>query len=214
MLEGGAVEMKLRRDFFIKLSAIGMVLAFAVMITGILPSKTCHAADRMMFTGMSKCYTFWKRPEEIEFRLRDGEKVMFLISRLRELVFYSNKFSPGGRLSSYDGDNGGTHYGIWELYTNNPNVTIYQIMASKGAHAENHGYWLIGRYHGKWFKFMSMDNLVTMGHTPNEWHQFESKITKDGKLRIISYHGQRRVDMELEVSWDEKAQWFAMKRIQ
>lgn len=61
---------------------------------------------------------------------------------------------------------------------------------------------------------MSMDNLVTMGHTPNEWHQFESKITKDGKLRIISYHGQRRVDMELEVSWDEKAQWFAMKRIQ
>ena len=139
---------------------------------------------------------------------------MFLISRLRELVFYSNKFSPGFRLSSYDGDNGGIHYGIWELYTNNPNVTIYQIMASKGAHAENHGYWLIGRYHGKWFKFMSMDNLVTMGHTPNEWHQFESKITKDGKLRIISYHGQRRVDMELEVSWDEKAQWFAMKRIQ
>ena len=49
MLEGGAVEMKLRRDFFIKLSAIGMVLAFAVMIAGILPSKTCHAADRMMF---------------------------------------------------------------------------------------------------------------------------------------------------------------------
>ena len=91
--------MKLRRDFFIKLSAIGMVLAFAVMIAGILPSKTCHAADRMMFTGMSKCYTFWKRPEEIEFRLRDGEKVMFLISRLRELVFYSNKFSPGFRLS-------------------------------------------------------------------------------------------------------------------
>lgn len=214
MLEGGAVEMKLGRDFFIKLSAIGMVLAFAVMIAGILQSKTCHAADRMMFTGMSKCYVFWKRPEEIEFRLRDGEKVMFLISRLRELVFYSNKFSPGFRLSSYDGDNGGTHYGIWELYTNNPNVTIYQIMASTGAHAENHGYWLIGRYHGKWFKFMSMDNLVTMGHTPNEWHQFESKITKDGKLRIISYHGQRRVDMELEVSWDEKAQWFAMKRIQ
>lgn len=214
MLEGGAVEMKLGRDFFIKLSAIGMVLAFAVMIAGILQSKTCHAADRMMFTGMSKCYVFWKRPEEIEFRLRDGEKVMFLISRLRELVFYSNKFSPGFRLSSYDGDNGGIHYGIWELYTNNPNVTIYQIMASTGAHAENHGYWLIGRYHGKWFKFMSMDNLVTMGHTPNEWHQFESKITKDGKLRIISYHGQRRVDMELEVSWDEKAQWFAMKRIQ
>ena len=206
--------MKLGRDFFIKLSAIGMVLAFAVMIAGILQSKTCHAADRMMFTGMSKCYVFWKRPEEIEFRLRDGEKVMFLISRLRELVFYSNKFSPGFRLSSYDGDNGGIHYGIWELYTNNPNVTIYQIMASTGAHAENHGYWLIGRYHGKWFKFMSMDNLVTMGHTPNEWHQFESKITKDGKLRIISYHGQRRVDMELEVSWDEKAQWFAMKRIQ
>ena len=214
MRDGGVFEMRVWRDLLFKLSGIGMVIVLAVILAGILPSQTCHAADGMRFTGMSECYVFWKRPEEIEFRLRDGEKVMFLISRLRELVFYSNKFSPGFRLSSYDGDNGGTHYGIWELYTNNPNVTIYQIMASKGAHAENHGYWLIGRYHGKWFKFMSMDNLVTMGHTPNEWHQFESKITKDGKLRIISYHGQRRVDMELEVSWDEKAQWFAMKRIQ
>ncbi|MGM9540884.1 hypothetical protein [Anaerovibrio sp.] len=207
--------MRVWRDFLFKLSGIGMAIVLAVILAGILPSQTCHAADGMRFIGVSKTYLLGCSTDQIDLKLHDGEKVSVLVSRLRELVFYStNRPNPGFRLSSYDGDNEGTLYNIKELYTNNPNITIYQIMVSKGAHDENHGYWLIGRYHGKWFKFMSMDNLVTMGHTPNEWHQFESKITKDGKLRIISSHEQRRVDMELEVSWDEKAQWFAMKRIQ
>lgn len=216
--------MKVWRDFLFKLFGLGMVVVLAVMIASILPSKTCHAADGMRFKSISKMHyiSFGGQKDMMDFYQYDGEKVTFMITGQRRLTMYYK----GGSMSFdyYEGRNEGS-YGVHEIITENPRMILYQITATSGAHAMNNGYWLVGKHKGKWVKFISLDNLAKMGHTPLEWHQIESRITNTGNMRIISSHEylppgviyqvyrKHAVDMVVELFWDKNAQWFGMKRV-
>ena len=64
--------MKVWRDFFFKLSGIGMAIVLAVMLAGILPSQTCHASDGMRFIGVGKTYLLGRSTDQIDLKLHDG----------------------------------------------------------------------------------------------------------------------------------------------
>lgn len=106
-------------------------------------------------------------------------------------------------------------------------MTFFEINADVGAHAMNCGYWLIGKHDGQWVTYVSLDSLATMGYTIGEWHQIRTKIDEDGTGRFIlissheylppgaQYQYQRKhaVDLQLELFWDENAQWFGMRNL-
>ena len=129
--------------------------------------------------------------------------------------------------TSYDGNNSGIGYSIRKVYTIFPNMEFFEIIATAGAHAQNCGYWIIGKRDGKWVTFVSLDNLAEMGYTPHEWHRIDTKINSDAKGRFIlisshqymppgaqyGYQMKSAVDLRLQLFWDQKAQWFGMSRL-
>lgn len=128
---------------------------------------------------------------------------------------------------NYVGAKGGVGYKIRTIRTTDPDMTFFEINADVGAHAMNCGYWLIGKHDGQWVTYVSLDSLATMGYTIGEWHQIRTKIDEDGTGRFIlissheylppgaQYQYQRKhaVDLQLELFWDENAQWFGMRNL-
>lgn len=129
---------------------------------------------------------------------------------------------------NYVSARGGEGYKIRTIRTTNPDMTFFEINADVGAHAMNCGYWIIGKHDdGQWVTYVSLDSLASMGYTIGSWHQIKTKINEDGTGRFIlisqheymppgaQYGYQRRMatDLQLELFWDQNAQWFGMRSL-
>lgn len=160
--------------------------------------------------------------------LYDNEPLKFVLQndgtlRLMSMDGYEDYMS----FINYFGFKGGVGYKVRTIRTSDPDMTFFEINADAGAHAMNCGYWLIGKHDGQWVTYVSLDNLANMGFTLGKWHQIKTKINEDGTGRFIlisqheylppgaRYGYQRRMatDLQLELFWDQDAQWFGMRSL-
>jgi len=158
----------------------------------------------------------------------DDEAIKFVLQRDGVLRLMSrNGTHDYLSFTSYDGNNAGIGYKIRKIYTMFPSMQFFEIIADAGAHAQNCGYWLIGKHNGQWVTFVSIDSLAQMGYTPGEWHQISTELNADATGRFIltsrheymppgaQYGYQRKfaVDLRLQLFWDQKARWFGIRRL-
>lgn len=211
--------MRFRQKMFSYLSVFILCLAFFLINSAQVPAAEFSASDDGNFLYMDTrqlnvCYD----NEPLKFVLqKDG--TLRLMSRDGKHDYMS--------FINYVGAKGGVGYKIRTIRTTNPDMTFFEINADVGAHAMNCGYWLIGKHDGQWVTYVSLDSLATMGYTIGEWHQIRTKIDEDGTGRFIlissheylppgaQYQYQRKhaVDLQLELFWDENAQWFGMRNL-
>jgi hypothetical protein len=114
---------------------------------------------------------------------------------------------------NFDNIDGPVDYSVRSVYAENPNVDLWEISASTGAHAKNCGYWLVGNKDGKWFSYISENELKEQGYTPKGWHHLSGK-TENGQLIItcsreympsgaqFSYQVESIDEMAFEAYWD------------
>jgi len=211
--------MRFRQKMFSYLSVFILCLAFFLINSAQVLAAEFSASDDGNFLYMDTrqlnvCYD----NEPLKFVLqKDG--TLRLMSRDGKHDYMS--------FINYVGAKGGVGYKIRTIRTTDPDMTFFEINADVGAHAMNCGYWLIGKHDGQWVTYVSLDSLATMGYTIGEWHQIRTKIDEDGTGRFIlissheylppgaQYQYQRKhaVDLQLELFWDENAQWFGMRNL-
>lgn len=99
----------------------------------------------------------------------------------------------------------------------NPDKVFYEIKDPTGAHGELAGYWLIGQHNEKWVVYVNLDSLRSMGAHFCTWRT-EAK----GETLLIPtfYHIPPSRDsvnvnnhVNIELFWDDNAQWFGMRRV-
>ena len=158
----------------------------------------------------------------------DNEAIKFILQRDGVLRLMSrNGTRDYLSFTAYDGDNAGIGYKIRKIYTTFPSMQFFEIIADVGAHAKNCGYWIIGKKDGQWVTYVSIDSLAAMGYTPGEWHQISTALNNDATGRFIltsrheymppgaQYGYQRKfaIDLQLQLFWDQNAQWFGIRRL-
>lgn len=159
----------------------------------------------------------------------DDEAIKFVLQRNGVLRLMSrNGTHDYLSFTAYDGDNGGIGYKIRKIYTMFPSMQFFEITADRGAHAQNCGYWIIGKRDAQWVTFVSIDSLAQMGYPPSEWHQIHTALNDDATGRFIltsqheymppgaeySYQRKFAVDLRLQLFWDNNARWFGIRRIE
>lgn len=137
--------------------------------------------------------------EEAKFILRD-DGVLQLMSQDGKQVY----------LSFCASEKDGVGFTVREIRTTNPAKIFYEINADAGAHVQNCGYWLVGKQHGQWVQYVSLESFVPLGYSLSEWHRLATSINKDGDARFILNDTQ----MQLELFWDDDAQWFGVQCLQ
>ena len=138
----------------------------------------------------------------------DSQHILRLYNKKKDVDFLS--FIP------QTGNGIGVEYSVREVHTKNPKMTFYEIIANRGAHGQNCGYWLIGKSNGKWVTFVSCESLVGMGYNTNEWHQISSNINAVDNLVLKSTHKSGNInitDLRVKLFWDENAKWFGLSRM-
>ena len=158
----------------------------------------------------------------------DNEAIKFILQRDGVLRLMSrNGTRDYLSFTAYDGDNAGIGYKIRKIYTTFPSMQFFEIIADVGDQAKNCGYWIIGKKDGQWVTYVSIDSLAAMGYTPGEWHQISTALNNDATGRFIltsrheymppgaQYGYQRKfaVDLQLQLFWDQNAQWFGIRRL-
>lgn len=119
----------------------------------------------------------------------------------------------------------GVDYDVRDVYTSNPTMHLWEITASSGAHGKNCGYWLVGpRPDGSYLSYVSIGNFAMLGYTKDQWHRLSSELS-NGLLVITSSHGylppgaqygyetKYANDFQVQIFWDDKVNWFGLRRI-
>ena len=158
----------------------------------------------------------------------DGESIKFVLQRDGVLRLMSRNGNYDYlSFTGYDDTNAGIGYKIRKIYTMFPSMTFFEIIADRGAHAKNCGYWIVGKRDGNWVTFVSIDSLASMGYTPGEWHQISTAMNSDATGRFIltssheymppgaqyGYQRKHAVDLRLQLFWDQNARWFGIRRL-
>ena len=149
----------------------------------------------------------------------DGEDVKFATDSMGNLRLYNKKGDVDYLSFIPKSNTDNVYYEIREVHTESPEMTFYEIVASRegtlndGTKNENTGYWMIGKNKGNWVTYISTASLATMGYKENEPHHISSKIGEDGCLYIYSVKKHGYYDFTVSAFWDKKANWFGLKRI-
>lgn len=118
-------------------------------------------------------------------------------------------------------------YVVYPIFTTSSDRVFYLIEASIGAHAENAGYWIVGKENGRWVALVSIDTLAVAGYTPNKWHSISTKIVNGpyGNLIVKSYReymplgrhfGYQRMHVEdftAEIYWDWNTEKMVVRKL-
>lgn len=211
--------MRFRQKIFSYLSVFILCLAFFLINSAQVPAAEFSTSDDGNFLYMDT--------RQLNVRY-DNEPLKFVLQQDGTLRLMSRDGKHDYMsFINYVGAKGGVGYKIRTIRTTDPDMTFFEINANVGAHAMNCGYWLIGKHDGQWVTYVSLDSLATMGYIIGEWHQIRTKIDEDGTGRFIlissheylppgaQYQYQRKhaVDLQLELFWDENAQWFGMRNL-
>lgn len=155
------------------------------------------------------------------FTAPNGEKIKFVSCGNYIQLRSDDKEKIYLLFKNYDGNDYRADFIVSPIKGSNPSMGLWEIIAGRGAHGKNAGYWLIGQYGNEYVVFISLDNLENMGYTPHEWHRINTEIV-DGKYIIESSHEymppggqygyQKRnaVDLRVGVDWDNNASWFKL----
>lgn len=200
--------------FFLFLFASCFCLCFSTQVS----------AQQTHFSVSNETSVDW---DHKQFNFKDNnEKLKFVYAdkAILKLMSRNNKQDYLSFLN-YETGKGSSDYVIRTIKTDNPSMTFYEIRAYAGAHGRSSGYWLIGRRNGAWVTFVTIDNLRTMGYNLNQENHISSKITDDGRFILTNKHSymppgahygyQKRMatDLQLELFWDQNAQWFGMRSL-
>ncbi len=159
---------------------------------------------------------------------QDGGQVCFRLQKDGGLALTD---ADGGqvflRFAACDGSKGGVGYSVRQVGFRNTDISFFEINADAGAHAQNVGYWLIGKRDGRWIEYITLDTLAAAGYDAGMWHRLRSEINEDGKgeFFVISsqeymppgalYEYQKTMvdDSKFQLLWDNEAGRFEIKRI-
>ena len=70
-------------------------------------------------------------------------------------------------------------YRVRDVFTANPENIFFEINATIGAHAQNCGYWLIGKENGQWLTYVTLEDLAKNGYAIDQWRQIVIRMAAD-----------------------------------
>lgn len=200
-----------------------LIVVPAVLMLGLLVDMSMIEAA--YFAPLGEATHLYSKGDYLNLNA-EGERVSFIKQDDGVLRMYSRDGKHDYlSFTGYYGDNGGISYNIRKIELKDPNKVLLEINATQGAHAKNAGYWIIGKYKGKWVTFISLDTLANYGYTVGEWHSIGSSVNYYGNLILTSQHEymppgarfgyemRRANDFVANLFWDENAQWFGIKRL-
>ena len=199
-----------------------IAVAVAVFLTGVFTYS--HVSEAATFAPMGKA-SFLQRNQQVNLNA-EGERVSFVVARDGSLRLYSRDGQHDylSFCDYYEG-RGGDGWSIRKIELKNPDKVLFEINASAGAHAKNIGYWIIGKYKGKWVTFVSLDTLSKYGYTVGHWHRISTDVDYAGNFLLTSQHEymppgamygyqmQVATDFQAVLFWDDGAQWFGIQRV-
>lgn len=103
---------------------------------------------------------------------------------------------------------------VKKIVCKNPDKVFYEIKDPVGAHGELAGYWLIGKHNEKWVIYVTLESLRSMGAC-----FITHRTEANGNSLLIStynhiFPGQKvSKHANIELFWDDNAQWFGMRRV-
>lgn len=201
-----------------------IICIFSIVCLLVSYAGIVSAAGTVFMTRVDK--TFLYMDKKVVSYNYDGETISFRLQPGGKLILTNASGSQTFlRFSAYDGSEGGVGYSIRPIYSVNPSNTFYEINADAGAHAQNVGYWVIGKKDGKWVNYVTIDSLAAVGYTAHEWHRIGTEINSNGEFLVTSsheymptgaqygYQRQMAVDARFQLFWDNNAEWFGIKCI-
>ncbi len=166
---------------------------------------TAQAAE---FLTPDKSAYLYMNTRELNTRY-DNEEAKFIL-RADGVLQLTSQDGKQVYLSFCASEKDGVGFTVREIRTTNHAKIFYEINADAGAHGQNCGYWLVGKQHGQWVQYVSLESFVPLGYSLSEWHRLATSINKDGDGRFILNDTQ----MQLELFWDDDAQWFGVQCLQ
>lgn len=178
------------------------------------------SAFAMTFTQMSK-QVYLAINESANATAPNGEKLVLVNEgNCLKMMSADRNYEYLSFINS-DGGSSGIDFSIRDVYTQNPNMHLWEIIASRGAHAKNCGYWLVGQNGNQYVTYISIDSLSNMGYTPQEWHRISTSVNNGQYIikstheylppgALYGYQMQSALDLSIRADWDSRAQWFAL----
>jgi len=207
---------------------LGVTISVSPVLFGSEQCMSVEAAQETGFLTPGKATFLYMDTKELKDTYGD-EQIKFVMQKDGVLHLMSrNGKEDYLSFTGYDGTNAGIGYRIRKVYTMFPQMVFFEIIADRGAHAKNCGYWIVGKHDDKWVTYVSIDSLVNMGYTPWEWHQIKTEMNSDatGRFILISSHEymppgaqfgyqlKHAVDLKLQLFWDKEAGWFGIRRLE
>ncbi|MGN8831212.1 hypothetical protein ACTQV0_02725 [Selenomonas montiformis] len=197
-------------------------IAGIVFLLGAFVSSPVSEASSFAPLGDS---TFLQRNQQVNLNA-EGERVSFIVQPDGSMRLFSRDGQHDylSFCNYYEGQ-GGDGWGVRKIEIKNPNRVLFEIKATAGAHARNVGYWIIGKYKGKWVTFVSLDTLSQYGYAVGGWHRISTDLDYAGNFVLTSQHeymppgamygyqARMATDFMAKLFWDNNAQWFGIQRI-
>jgi len=199
-----------------------LTLASVIFLLGMFVS--CPMSEAATFAPLGQS-NFLQRNQQINLNA-EGERVSFIVQNDGALRLFSRDGQHDylSFCDYYEG-HGGDGWSIRKIELKNPNRVLFEINATAGAHAKNVGYWIIGKYKGKWVTFVSLDTLSKYGYTVGQWHRISTDVDYAGNFLLTSQHEymppgasfgyemRMATDFQAVLFWDDNAQWFGIQRV-
>ena len=128
-------------------------------------------------------------------------------------------------MKNIDDAKAGVGFTIRELHVRaESGIRFWEILADVGAHGKNCGYWLIAEENGKWRFVLMVEDLISVGYRPMEWHLLSSEI-ENGQYILKSaieympdgaqfqYERKLLTDWQAELVWSEKTRSFLLRQL-
>ena len=166
-------------------------------------------ADAMTVTGISQGMTV--ADKTVTATDQDGQKIKFVSDGHVMHLMSADGVKDFLSFNSFDGRTDGVDFNVRAIETTDPGMRLLEITATRGAHAKNCGYWLVGKHNGLWTAYVSWNSLSNIGFRVDRWHSLSSSIV-DQQLVVTSHDGYGNVDFQTQVFWDSDCQWFGLRR--
>jgi len=193
------------------------VMVFMLLVV-VIPSVSA-----MEITSHDRIISFGIKPfegdTEAKVRDEDGTKLQFSFYEVNPLYKSYIKFMSRDKKSDYFSFPVAQYTAVTEIKTSDPNKVFWLITDTIGVSSQSYsGFWLIGKYKGKYVDFVNLDLLIQSGFTPqNVQISYES----DGSIVLRQYkrnwgdemrtNGMFSYVNSVTLFWDDTAQWFGIR---
>ena len=198
----------------IKLAAVGLLMGLLLAIGMPLASadSSVEIVGQKAFLYLDK-NEVWLTEDVKAVNMKDGTIALFDKSGNRKMA-----------MKNIDDAQGGVGFYVQEIRVLGEPARFWEIFATVGAHDKNCGYWLVSEENGKWRFVLMVEDLISVGYKPLEWHLLSSKI-ENGQYILESaieympegaqYQYERKflVDWQAEVIYSEKTRSFLMRQL-